>query len=146
MAFTICRSKIAPVMAKQEATANYGVDAAPTANTDDILTYDSAIVALPGSENFAFNPHSKSFTKTKDIIGQRWVDVTLNTAFQGSGAAGTLANGTTALAALMLSCGCKVTTNAGNNVIYQAQSNMAALQSATVWVNHNGFIHKMAGC
>src|SRR5512135_2637296 len=132
MAYVLCRSKIAPVMAKVEATANYGTDAAPTANTDDLLTYNSAIVAATASENFAFNPHSKSFTKTKDIVGARWVDVTLNTMFQGSGVLGANANGTNALAALFASAACVVTPTANTSVVYQAQANIAALQSATV--------------
>jgi len=146
MAYILARTRIAPVMVKAETTANYGVDSAPTPATDDLLTFDNSIVAQTASENFAFNPHSKSFTKTKDIIGQRWVDVSINTLFQGSGTLGAQANGTTALGALFESCASKVTITGNTSVVYQPQASLSSLKSATIWVNHDGLIHKMAGC
>lgn len=143
MAFTICRASIAPVMCKLE--ASYGTDPTPAAATDDLRTYNSSIVADVDVERFAFDSHSQSFTNPPDIIGARRVNVTLNTLWQGSGTLGTIAvNGFAALDALMSACASTSTAVAVTSITYKP-STVAAMESATVWINHHGYIHKVNG-
>jgi hypothetical protein len=135
-------------MAKVEAT--YGTDAAPVGGTDDVLTFDSSIVASPRAERIQFSPHKASMTKTTDVIAQRWVETSMKFWMDGSGTlANTAINGFTGKAALLTSCGCTVTSTANTNILIKP-STVAALSaantsSATIWADHNGYVHKVTG-
>jgi hypothetical protein len=132
-------------MAKLETT--YGTDSLPVGGTDDIKTYDSAVVAQPNAERFEFRPHSSSFTRQSDIIAMRWVDLTFRTLLETSGVNGSIGvNGFAALDALLSACACTSTTLVGPpaQIVYKP-STIAALESATVYVNHSAHVHKVPG-
>lgn len=147
MAITLSRSRVAPIMIKQEGT--YAQDPTPVAGTDDILSYDSPVPHTINVSRLELRPHGQSLTRTTDIIAQRFGQVRFKTMFAGSGSAGTIAvNGFKSLAAAFAACGTVVEVATGTPTKLRMRPSTVAEwegDSATLWTNHNGYIHELNG-
>lgn len=140
MAFTVSRSRIAPCAAELEAT--YGTDPTIDGAQDGFNTTNSDITFNSDIQVTEFRNHGTSFTRPKDVIGQRVATFNFTTMLQGSGTAGTAVQGVNDL----LACsGLTETIVAVTSTTYRP-STVALLKSATIQTEHNGLTHKGNGC
>jgi hypothetical protein len=143
MAFTLSRQRIAPVIAKVEAT--YGTDPIPAGGTDDVLTIDTPVPYNPMFETFEFRPHGSTFTRQLDIIGQRVGEFDVQFLLQGSGTRGTAAiNGFAGLGALLQCCAMTQTVNGGTSIVF-TPSTIAAMKSTSIQMESNGALNEING-
>lgn len=140
MAFTVSRSRIAPCAAKVETT--YGTDPTIAGASDGFATINSEVNWNADIQNTEFRNHGASFTRGKDVIGQRVATFNFTTQLQGSGTAGTAVQG---VDAVLKASGLTGATVASTSVTYKPQA-VGSLQSAAIKTEHNGINHQALGC
>lgn len=140
MAFTVSRSRIAPCAAKSETT--YATDPTIAGASDGFNTINSEIVFNSDIQFSEFRNHGSTFTRGKDVPGQRVMGFNFTTQLQGSGTAGTAVQG---VDAALKAAGLTGTVSASTSVTYAPQT-IASLKSAAIAADHNGLKAQALGC
>lgn len=124
------------VVAKIETT--YGTDSAPTGAANAIVVSNLDITPMEAEliDRDVLRPYLGS---NEQILAARYVKMTFDVEVAGSGAAGTAPKWDP----LLRACGFSATTSAGVSVAYKNIS--SAFESATIWTNYDGVMHKMVG-
>lgn len=143
--FQISRSRIARTLVKVEPVS--GVDAAPVAGVDDVLTFDSAVIWSVTSQSFVFTPNKGSFTQRKDILTERVAQIRFKLRMAGPGSLTDPLSvlGFKGLDACLQACAMTSNVTPNTSVTY-LPSTIDNLKTVTVWTEHHGQLHKVVGC
>lgn len=141
--FTVSRARIARVMLKVEST--YGSAIALTPADDGLLVFDSSIIWSVNAQRITFLPNQATFTQRRDFITERVAQLRFKCRMQGSGSLGVEGvAGFRGLSAALQACAMKKTATGGASITYTPAA-IADIKSVTVWVEHHGQVHKVAG-
>lgn len=124
------------ILAKLE--ASYGVDPTPTGAANAILVKN--LTVTPQEVNLVSRDTIRPFLGNfQNIAASIYAKVDMEVEVAGSGTAGTAPG----YGVLLRACGLSETVTAGVSVIYQPVS--SAFESATIYFNVDGVLHKMTG-
>jgi hypothetical protein len=145
MAFTVSRTRIAPCMAEFEVTS--GTDPTLDPATDGFNTIDSDITYSTDIQLSEFRNHGISFTRGKDIVGQRVAQFNFTTMLQGSGTAGTAIQG---IGDVLKACGLNEVIVGATSTTYRPATiaqltGQSTCGTITIETEHNGIRHKGTG-
>lgn len=124
--------------AKLETT--YGTDAVPTAASDALLAFNPTL--NPVGAKVTRDPVRDTISPSPGLIGSRYYELTFETEYYGSNAAGTAPR----WGALMQACSMTETIVATVSVTYKPNSLGTSAKSVTIYAFFDGRRHILTGC
>ncbi len=134
---TPLRTKIAALLAKEEAT--YNTDPVPTVGSNGIVVISDLSIA-PAGDTFTRSPFDITLSQRSANIGAGWFEISFITELHSSG----VKDSAPRIGDLFEACGMLETVNSNTSVVYTPAT--SSLKSCTMYIYIDGIRHVFTGC